>query len=288
MSTTSDRMSTSAHATPAPEPLPVGTRHVGIAVRRPGGRQARPRPHPAHRRRRGPPHDARAVAVGWSACAASCRPFTPTAPAIPVGAEIIAGCSRCGCSSLFGLGGYRGRIFGAGTDEYKLVINSTLSPPGWWASAATSPSTSSPAGSSSSPSSAGVPLLVLGRFALRPLIKSARRRGVLLHRVVLAGLPSHVDEIAAVLRRESWLGYGSSAHSRRPPTSARSTASGIKVWGNTDDVAWVADTLDADIVFVAAGAFSPRPTCARRSGTSRSTTSRWSWRPRSPTSPASG
>ena len=54
----------------------------------------------------------------------------------------------------------------------------------------------------------GIPVLrVLGRVLLRRSIHRARTIGALQHRVVIAGAEGHVDEIAAVLGREKWLGY---------------------------------------------------------------------------------
>ena len=53
----------------------------------------------------------------------------------------------------------------------------------------------------------GVPLLVLGRLLLRRGLHAARRRGLFLHRVLVAGSAAHIDEIATIMRRESWLGY---------------------------------------------------------------------------------
>lgn len=157
---------------------------------------------------------------------------------------------------IYALGGYRGGVFGAGVEEYKIVINSSLATAGLVGIACYLAQYQFSRGLYAFSFVSGVPLLVLGRYCLRTAIKSARRRGALLHRVVLAGIPSHIDEIAAVLRRESWLGY-QVVGAITPPTDYREeTASGIRVWGNTDDVAWVAETLHADTVFVAAGAFA--------------------------------
>ena len=38
-------------------------------------------------------------------------------------------------------------------------------------------------------------------------VHRARRRGNLMQTVLLTGTPEHVDEIARVLARETWLGY---------------------------------------------------------------------------------
>ena len=53
----------------------------------------------------------------------------------------------------------------------------------------------------------GVPLLLLWRWIARRLAHRAHARGHLLTRVLISGSASHVDEVAAVLDRESWLGY---------------------------------------------------------------------------------
>jgi exopolysaccharide biosynthesis polyprenyl glycosylphosphotransferase len=181
--------------------------------------------------------------------------FSRSTAAIPVGVEIIAPVVGLWLLVVLALGGYRSGVFGAGVDEYKAVAHSALATAGLVAIACYLAQYEFSRGLFTFSFLAGVPLLVLGRWALRCGVKSARRRGALLHRVVLAGLPSHVDEIAAVLRRESWLGYDV-VGAITPPTDFReATPSGIKVWGNTDDVAWVADTLHADTVFVAGGAF---------------------------------
>lgn len=169
---------------------------------------------------------------------------------------VIAGIIGLWVLVIFALGGYRAGVFGAGVEEYKIVINSSLATAGLVGIACYLAQYEFSRGLYAFSFASGVPLLVLGRYGLRRAIKSARRRGALLHRVVLAGIPSHIDEIAAVLRRESWLGY-QVVGAITPATDYReTTASGIRVWGNTDDVAWVADTLKADTVFVAAGAFA--------------------------------
>ena len=53
----------------------------------------------------------------------------------------------------------------------------------------------------------GVPLLLLWRWLARRLVHRAHAHGHLLTRVLISGSASHIDEVAAVLERESWLGY---------------------------------------------------------------------------------
>jgi exopolysaccharide biosynthesis polyprenyl glycosylphosphotransferase len=153
-------------------------------------------------------------------------------------------------------GGYRGQIFGAGTDEYKRVVNASLA-------------TAAMAGITCFllryPLSrgffvlaflVGIPLLVMGRFVLRRSLQQARRRGALLHRVVIAGSEAHVDEIASVLRRETWLGYNVIG-ALAPELGGRTiTHSGIPLLGTSSSIAQVALDAKADVVFLAGGAFS--------------------------------
>lgn len=53
----------------------------------------------------------------------------------------------------------------------------------------------------------GIPVLLLGRFALRRMIRGARQRGVLTIPTLVAGSPGHVADLLRVLHRERWLGY---------------------------------------------------------------------------------
>ncbi len=101
----------------------------------------------------------------------------------------------------------------------------------------------------------GVPLLVLGRFVLRRGVHRARSRGSLQYRVVIAGSEGHVDEIASVLGRETWLGYNVIGAVTPEPGSKTSTGSGIPLLGRSESVADIAMDTEADIVFLAGGAF---------------------------------
>ena len=53
----------------------------------------------------------------------------------------------------------------------------------------------------------GTPLLICGRIVLNRVVHLARVRGLMQERVLIAGVPRKVDDIAAVLERETWLGY---------------------------------------------------------------------------------
>ncbi|GAW48475.1 Exopolysaccharide biosynthesis polyprenyl glycos ylphosphotransferase [Nocardioides sp. PD653] len=154
------------------------------------------------------------------------------------------------------MGGYRNDVFGAGTDEYKRVLNASLVTAGLLGVSCYLAKFSLSRGFFLLLFAVGVPSLILGRYSLRRTVHEARRQGKLQYRVAIAGLPSHVDEIAAVLRRESWLGY----HVVGALTPAHDlnevTGSGIPVIGSCEEATSVVKTSDLDIIFFAGGALS--------------------------------
>lgn len=148
------------------------------------------------------------------------------------------------------LGGYRHDVFGAGTDEYKRVMNASLLTAGLLTAFCYLGEVALPRGYFALLFLIGAPMLLLERRLLRSVIHRARQNGSLLQRVLIAGSAEHIDEIAAVLRRERWLGFEvrgalTPAHDYRPETAA-----GIAVVGDADDVEAM---RDADVVFFAGG-----------------------------------
>jgi exopolysaccharide biosynthesis polyprenyl glycosylphosphotransferase len=154
------------------------------------------------------------------------------------------------------LGGYRDDVFGAGTDEYKRVFNASLLTAGLIGVASYLTKFQLSRGFFLLAFVLGVPALLIGRFVLRQAIHRARRQGHLQHRVLIAGSDVHVDEIAAVLHREPWLGYevvGALLPSREMQDQ---TGSGLPVVGACEDVTSVVRASDADIIFFAGGALT--------------------------------
>lgn len=101
----------------------------------------------------------------------------------------------------------------------------------------------------------GIPALLAFRFAARRIVQLLRRRGFQTSRVLLAGDPGKIDEIAAVLRREKMLGYevvGALVPTCDPSTT---TASGIPVVGGIVEAIRVAGEAKAEVVIFAEGAF---------------------------------
>lgn len=150
-------------------------------------------------------------------------------------------------------GGYQGDVFGAGIEEYKRVAS---------ASALTAAVVGIGSYLANYPLSRGfyvlaftigVILLLWGRWVLRRAIQRARAQGRLRERVLIVGTADHVDEIAAVLARESWLGYDVIG-ALTPPTDPRTvTPAGSPVLANTSDVAQVVLESAPELVFFAGG-----------------------------------
>lgn len=158
------------------------------------------------------------------------------------------------------VGGYGSEVFGVGTDEYRRIVRgSTL--------------TAAAVGITcfllDFPLSrgfffvvftAGVPALLAGRLVRRQLLKSARSRGRLATRVLVCGTPDHVDEIAAVLGRETWLGYrvvgALLPHDAIGSAMAEGgrTRRGVRVLGAADDVVTAVRGHQPDVVVLADGA----------------------------------
>lgn len=151
-------------------------------------------------------------------------------------------------------GGYSRSIFDAGTDEYKRVFNATLLTAGLVGVGCFLAKFSLSRGFFLLAFALGLPALVLGRVLFRRAIHAARKRGTLLHTVLIAGSSAHVDEIASVLRRERWLGYQVVGALTPMHDDREETAGGVPVLGNCDDVTSIALECRADIVFFASGA----------------------------------
>ena len=108
---------------------------------------------------------------------------------------------------LLAVGAYARDIFGAGTEEYKLVLKASLLSAGLVGIGCYLTGFPLSRGFFLLAFTIGTPLLLGWRFVFRRSIQHTRRHGHLRQGVIIAGNPRHVDEVAAVLRRESWLGY---------------------------------------------------------------------------------
>lgn len=103
--------------------------------------------------------------------------------------------------------------------------------------------------------------LVTARFARRKIMGTIHRQGVLMTPIVVAGESGHVDAIANVLRRETWLGYKVVGAITRDRVDQ--TPGGLPVLGGLRDTVAVIDEHKVDTVIFAEGSFSS-PAAFRR------------------------
>ena len=153
-------------------------------------------------------------------------------------------------------GGYRDDVLGAGTDEYKRVLNASLVAAGLLGVGCYLAKFQLSRGFFLLAFAIGIPALLLGRYLLRRAVHRARRQGKLQYRVLIAGSPAHVDEVAAVLRRESWLGYHVAGALVPTEALAEETPSGIPVLGSCAEATSIVASSDADVIFFAGGALT--------------------------------
>lgn len=160
-------------------------------------------------------------------------------------------------------GGYAKDVFGAGTDEYRLILNASLATAAVVGIACYLANFPMSRGFFLLVFVIGIPSLLVGRFSLRRMLYSARRRGTMLQRVVISGTPQHVDEIARVLRREAWLGYQVVGALIPDAATVTETTSGVPVLGRPDQVVQTVERVEADIIFFADGALGCGDTMRR-------------------------
>ncbi len=152
-------------------------------------------------------------------------------------------------------GGYDRGVFGAGADEYKSVVTGSLLAAAVLGIGCYLTKFQLSRGFFMYAFAIGPPLLVTGRVVLRRAIHRARARGSLGQRTVIVGSPEHVDAVASVLARESWLGYRV-AGALVPQEGEQETDGGVPVLGTVNDAVRLIRSYDAEIVFVVGGAFS--------------------------------
>jgi exopolysaccharide biosynthesis polyprenyl glycosylphosphotransferase len=153
-------------------------------------------------------------------------------------------------------GTYRTHQLSSGVEEYKNVVNSSAVTAGFVGIVCYLGKVPLSRGFFVLSFLIGVPLLVLGRMLLRRGLHAARRRGLFLHRVLVAGSVAHIDEIATIMRRESWLGYRVVGALRPNDQSGLDTTTvGVPYVGEAVGAAEAASRMRADAIIVANGAF---------------------------------
>jgi exopolysaccharide biosynthesis polyprenyl glycosylphosphotransferase len=151
-------------------------------------------------------------------------------------------------------GGYDQGIFGAGPDEYKVVVNSTLFTAGLLGIGCYLTKFQISRGFFVFTFLIGPLLLMAGRYALRRSLHRARSRGALGQRTMIIGSGEHADAVASVFARETWLGYDVLG-ALLPAARESQTDGGLRVLGDVDEAAALVRAYDVDVVFVVGGAF---------------------------------
>lgn len=155
---------------------------------------------------------------------------------------------------LVAFGAYRRQLLGAGADEFRLVSNASLATAGAVGIVCYLSNFQLARGYFMLVVILGVPALLIGRLGARRMLQRARTRGVAIKRTLIAGSPAHIDELARVLSRESWLGY-SVAGCVTPTGEPPETSIGVPVLGQVSDIRRVIREQDAEVLILAAGAF---------------------------------
>jgi exopolysaccharide biosynthesis polyprenyl glycosylphosphotransferase len=156
--------------------------------------------------------------------------------------------------AIVAFGGYSASVFGAGPDEYKRVVHASLLTAGLIGVTCYLAKYSLSRGFFLLAFAIAIPALMIGRLALRRAVHRAHVNGALRYRVVIAGSPGHIDEIAGVLRREAWLGYEVVGALTPEPVAGGETPRGIPIIGGTDEITWSVIASRANLVFFAGGA----------------------------------
>ena len=152
-------------------------------------------------------------------------------------------------------GGYDQGVFGAGADEYKVVVSSSLFAAAFLGIGCYLLKFELSRGFYVFTFVIGPPLLATGRYLLRRLLHRARRMGAFGQRTVIVGSGEHVDAVASVFARETWLGYDVLGAVTPADETSDATQAGLPVLGSSEEAAELARACDADVVFVVGGAF---------------------------------
>jgi exopolysaccharide biosynthesis polyprenyl glycosylphosphotransferase len=151
-------------------------------------------------------------------------------------------------------GGYDSGVFGAGAEEYKAVVNGSLLTAALLGIGCYLSKFPLSRGFFLFAFGIGLLLLVVGRFILRRSLHRARRHGSLGQRTMIVGSDEHVDAVASVFRRETWLGYDVLG-ALVPTVGDPATKGGVQVLGDVEEAAALVRAYGVDVVFVVGGAF---------------------------------
>ncbi len=156
-------------------------------------------------------------------------------------------------AALAGFGTYQLRHLRAGTTEYKRVLMASFIVAGATAIVSYLIKAEFPRGLYVLSFGLGTVGLVAARFVRRKSMAAIHRQGALMTPIVVAGDSAHVDEIAKVLRRETWLGYR--VVGAVTQYQGDTTPNGLPILGQATDTVDVIKDHDIATVIFAEGSF---------------------------------
>lgn len=160
----------------------------------------------------------------------------------------------CWSIAIAATGSYSLRHLRVGATEYRSVVTATFYAAGLSGIAFYVLRYDYPRGMYLLWFSLGLTGLLLSRLLRRRLMHRLHSRGLLQTPVLVAGSDHHVDSIAAVLGRETWLGYSVVGAVTREPLLETST--GLPVLGTTADTLELIQSNNISCVIFAEGSFA--------------------------------
>ena len=168
---------------------------------------------------------------------------------------VICVCALVWVTVLAFRGAYSPRAFGSGTDEYKLVVSSSILTAGLVAIMCYLAKVELSRGFLATAFPLGMIALLVGRRAARAVLHWLRKRDRLVHRVLLVGMPAGVAELLEVIRREHRMGFsviGACLPRLSKDPGDEVADQGLPILGYLDDVRSAVERSGADTVVVSA------------------------------------
>lgn len=152
-------------------------------------------------------------------------------------------------------GGYQRKQLGAGTVEYRRVLNASMLTAGLLGISAYLLQYPMSRAYFFLMFIIGIPLVLIERYGMRRFLHRSRRRGQFRRRVLIAGDCAHISDLVTVLDRESWLGYDV-VGLLTTDAQACGRIMRIPTVGTPDRVVTAVQSAQADTVIFTEGAYS--------------------------------
>ncbi len=156
---------------------------------------------------------------------------------------------------IAGLGAYSPRVFGAGPEEFRLVLHASVITAGAVGMTSFLLKAEISRGFVLLTFLIGIPLLLGERYVIRKGLHRARRQGRMLRSVIAVGGPSAIAEVAEVLHRESYVGYLICGACVPQGVHCDPNEVPVPCLGTVEDIRRVCAETGADTVLVARGGY---------------------------------